>query len=146
MLGIKKKKMKNRKSNITDGTSNAQDIVHVSKSKFLQTETDDGTDNGEEVALINKIKDIWVNSMKFHLQISVKTLKKYCSSLKLGMGHDEVQSKFLKIASNAYLNNVDHLMNASFNHCLIPHEILKGDTNPSVKDIKGNMTESLNYI
>ena len=75
----------------------------------------------------------------------MKTLKKYCSSLKPGMGHDGVHSKFLKLASNAYLNNEAHLMNASFNHCLIPHKVLKGDINPTVKDIKGNMTESLNY-
>ena len=62
------------------------------------------------------------------------------------MGHDGVHSEFLKLASDAYLDNVAHFMNASFNHCLIPHEVLEVDINPTVKDIKGNMTESLNYI
>ena len=55
---VRNKRVKNKKSNIIDGKSNAQDIVHIFTSKFLQTEMDDGTDNGEEVALINKIEDI----------------------------------------------------------------------------------------
>ena len=33
-------------------------------------------------------------------------------------------------------------MNASFNHYLIPHEVLKGDLSPTVKDVEQNMTES----
>ena len=54
-------------------------------------------------------------------------------------------SRFLKHASDAYLNNVAHFMNASFNHCFISHDILKGDINPTIKDIKGNVTNSKNY-
>ena len=39
MLGVRKIK----KFNIIDGKSNAQNIVHISTNKFLQTEMDDDT-------------------------------------------------------------------------------------------------------
>ena len=36
-------------------------------------------------------------------------------------------------------------MNSCFNHCYFPDDILKGDINPNIKDLKGNVTESSNY-
>ena len=36
-------------------------------------------------------------------------------------------------------------MNACFNHCYIPVELLKGDINPIIKDTKGNSTDPANY-
>ena len=80
---------------------------------------------------------------KFHTKISASTLRKYCMSLNPGMGHDGVHSRFLKHASDAYLNNVAHFMNASFNHCFMAHDILK-DIIPTIKDIRGDDTDSKN--
>ena len=61
------------------------------------------------------------------------------------MGHDGVHSIFLKSASDEYLNKVAYFMNACFNHCFIPHDVLMGDVNPTIKDTKGNVTDSTNY-
>ena len=99
----------------------------------------------EENTSINNLREIWETSRKSYAQVSADTIRKYCKSLNTGMGHDGLHSIFLQRASNIYMNNVAHFMNASFNHCLIPEEVLRGDMNPRIKDIKGNVTDSANY-
>lgn len=80
-----------------------------------------------------------------YIKLSVVTLKKLISSLNSGMGHDGLHSLFLKSASDEFLQNMVLLLNACFVHCYISCDVLKGVINPTVKDRKGNMTESGNY-
>ena len=61
------------------------------------------------------------------------------------MGYANMHSKFLARASDKFLNNVACFMNCSFGHCMIPADVLKGDIHPTIKDLKGNATESSNY-
>ena len=61
------------------------------------------------------------------------------------MGHDGIHSIFLKNASDEYLNKLACFMNACFGHCFAPYDVLKGDMNPTIKDLKGNITDSANY-
>ena len=61
------------------------------------------------------------------------------------MGHDGIHSHFLKNASDRFLDGLSHFMNSCFIHCVFPEDLLKGDINPTIKDLKGNVTESSNY-
>ena len=36
-------------------------------------------------------------------------------------------------------------MNGSYSHCYVVEDLLSGDINPTIKDTKGNVTESSNY-
>ena len=61
------------------------------------------------------------------------------------MGHDGLHSVFLKNASDEFLNVVVALLNACFTHCYLSHSLLIGVIFPTVKDMKGNITEATNY-
>ena len=80
-----------------------------------------------------------------HVTISVPTLRKLISSLNPGMGHDGIHSLFLKNASDLFLSKLALLINAWYGHCCMSNDVLKGTINPTVKDTKGNITESSNY-
>ena len=80
-----------------------------------------------------------------NMTISCCTLRKILKRLSVGMGHDGIHSSFLKRVSDSFLNHIVLLLNSCFTHCFIPEEILKGDINPTIKDNKGNCTESSNY-
>ena len=80
-----------------------------------------------------------------NITISVSTLKNIIQRLNLGMGHDNIHSSFLKKVSDQFLNYIVCFLNACFCHCYIPGELLKGDINPTIKDAKGNCSDSGNY-
>ena len=61
------------------------------------------------------------------------------------MGHDGIHSHFLKNVSECFLNNIAQFLNSCGNHCFFPDKLLRGDINPNIKDLKGNVTESSNY-
>ena len=142
---IKKKRINRKKSNIIDGKSKDNEIVDIFMQKFLiDCQNSDETENFEET-LINELKRAWLTSRKFYVQISACTIRKYINNLKPGMGHDYIHSCFLENASDEYLEFIANFMNACFNHCFIPTEVLYGDIHPTLKDEKGNMTVSSNY-
>ena len=43
------------------------------------------------------------------------------------------------------LQLISNFLNACFSHCYLPEAILYGDINPTIKDAKGNATDSTNY-
>ena len=141
---VKRKKSHAKRSHIIDGKSKSCDILEIFSHKFLSSEYEE--DNVEhETELLNNIKETWNTSRKFCLQISSSTIQMYCRKLKSGMGHDGIHSHFLKNASGRFLDSLAHVMNSCFGHCFFPDGVLKGDINPTVKDLRGNVTESSNY-
>ena len=62
-----------------------------------------------------------------------------------GTGHDWIHSVFLKQASEDFLENVAHFINSCYCHFIFPSNLLKEDINPTIKDLKGNSTDSSNY-
>ena len=141
---IRLKKSHTKRSNIIDGKSEICDILAIFSRKFLCCENE-GEERENESVLLNKIKGIWNTSSKFCLQISSSTIRKYCNTLKSGMGHDGIHSHFLKNVSESFLENLAHFINSCSSHCFFPGDLLKGDINPTIKDLKGNVTESANY-
>ena len=143
---VRRKKNHTKRSNIIDGKSKNCDILEIFSRKFLYCETEVETGESEnESDLLNNIKRIWNTSREFCLQISSNTIKKYCNNLKSGMGHDGIHSHFLKNVSEGFLENLAHFLNSCSSHCFFPDDLLKGDINPTIKDLKGNVTESANY-
>ena len=141
----RRRRMNTKKSNIIDGKTTNEEIVNIFAEKFLNNAGNEYDYKGEELNLIDKLREVWGKSRKFHTQISVDTLRKYCKSLSKGMGHDGIHSSFLQRVSDKYLNNLVHFINASFTHCFISEDVLRGDINPRIKDVKGNVTDSTNY-
>ena len=139
---VKRKKIHTKKSNIIDGKSDVRDVIKIFSNKFLQSENEENID---ELRLINRVKCIWNSTRKLNLQISASTLKKYCLNLKCGMGHDGIHSIFLKNVSETFLENFAHFLNSCFSHCHFPDNLLMGDINPTIKNLKGNVMESSNY-
>ena len=142
---VKRKRIKAKKSNIIDGKNDNNDIIGIFTRKFLIDSQVNEDYKDVESTLINNIKSKWENARKFRVCISGNTVRKYCKSLKMGMGHDGIHSIFLKNSSDKYLNCVAQFMTACFSHCFIPPIVLKGDMNPTIKDLKGNVTNSSNY-
>ena len=79
------------------------------------------------------------------MKTSLKTLKKYIGKFNNGVGHDGFHSQFLRHATHEFFVQMSLFMNACFNHCYIPVELLKGDINPIIKNTKGNSTDPANY-
>ena len=142
---VKQRRINTKKSNIIDGKTINEEIINVFTQKFLLNVRSNYDYRREENMLINNLREIWETSQKSYAQVSADSIRKYCKSLNTEMGHDGLHSIFLQRASNIYMNNVAHFMNASFNHCFIPEEVLRGGMNPRIKDIKGNVTDSANY-
>ena len=143
---VKQKKCKSKMSNVIDGKNDSPSILNIFTDKFLKLPNDNNEIfSVEEQGFIEKLKEKWRTSRKFHVKVSASTIRKLCKSLNSGMGHDGIHSSFLCSLSDEFLNNIACLMNCSFVHCSIPVDILKGDINPTIKDVKGNTTESSNY-
>ena len=67
------------------------------------------------------------------------------NKLSNGEGHDGIHTQFLRRASENFLCLLSKFMIACYTHCFIPNNLLNGDINPTIKDTKGNVTESSNY-
>ena len=139
---VKIQKGVKKNTNIINGKNDNSDICNIFADKFLTSKEDT---RDAESEFINKIKQKWLNSKKMHIRMSVPTLRKIILSLNPGMGHDGIHSIFLKNASNDFLTNLSHLLNVWYVHCYLPIEVLKGTLYPTVKDLKGNVTEASNY-
>ena len=143
---VKQKRIIAKKSSIIDGKNLCSDIISIFTQKFLlDDQVDDDDVSGDECRLINHLKAFWETAGKSHIRISAHRIREYCKKINPGIGHDGIYSIFLKTASDEYLNKVAYFMNACFNHCFIPHDVLKGDMNPTIKDVKGNVTDFANY-
>ena len=141
---IKSMSNKVKFSKLIDGETDVRNIIDIFNKKFLIEENIQNHEI-EESSLLAKIRTEWVNGRKMYLKISSHTLKKYIQRLKVGVGHDGIHSTFLKHASDRFLDNVAHLVNACFSHVCIITDLLKGTINPTIKDLKGNCAESGNY-
>ena len=64
--------------------------------------------------------------------------------LNIGERHDGIHTVFLREMSEELSLLISSFMNASYSHCFIP-EILYDNINPTIKDSKGNATESTSY-
>lgn len=120
------------------------DILDIFTKKFLSNDTDI-QDHTDEHELINNLKTKWDQINKFQLQISARTIRKLCKSLNNGMGPDGIHSFFLNQAFDKLLDNVACFINSCYKHCFIPINTLKGELHPTLKDLKGNISESSNY-
>ena len=101
--------------------------------------------NDKEQEFLNDFREKWKSGRKMYVKISVVTLKKLILDLKSGMGHDGIHAIFLKKADDLFLDILARFYNSCFSHCYIPFELLKGVINPTIKDLKGNITEASNY-
>ena len=91
------------------------------------------------------LKSSWLSKKKFHLNLSPQTLKTLIFQLSIGEGHDGIHTHFLRRASDKFLEILSKFMRACYSHCCVPVNLLSGDINPTIKDTKGNSTESSNY-
>lgn len=131
-------------SNLIDGHTSDDDILRIFNSKFFENNESSDVSNEEDI-LVNKLRRKWPLGYKMNLTISTQTLKGFIKRLSNGIGHDGIHDSFLKRASDSFLNCISALINTCYMHCYIPSETLKGDLNPTIKDQKGNCTESSNY-
>ena len=80
-----------------------------------------------------------------YLKISPHTIKKLSNKLNNGAGHDNFHPVLLKNGSPDFLTFISKFINMGYVHCIFPPNLLRGDLNPTIKDLKGNITESANY-
>ena len=130
-------------SEIIDGKTKASEIVDIFTEKFLNFQ--DADKSLEEQEFLRLLKREWMLKNKFHLKISHVTLRRLIEKLNIGEGHDGIHTLFLRKASDNFLYFLSKFMIACYSHCFFPHILLKGDINPTIKDSKGNSTQSSNY-
>ena len=140
---VKTTSNKIKRSTMIDGKTDKQSIIDIFTTKFLINNSHH--DKEEENNLLQKIRLNWHRKYKMHLKISCRSLKLLIQRLNPGMGHDGIHTNFLKRVSDSFLKVIVHFLNACYSHCYIPGELLKGDVNPVIKDVKGNTYESNNY-
>ena len=141
---VRLKKCRSKKTGIIDGKTNDEDILDILTNKFLPD--DSSSVNNDEKLLLERIKSIWSAKKKFYPKISFVTLRNLIKKLSNGAGHDGIHSIFLKQASDDFLENVAHFINSCYCYFIFPSDLLKGDINPTIKDLKGNSTDSSNYM
>ena len=140
---VRLKQCRSKKAGIIDGKTNDEDILDIFTNKFLPD--DSSSVNNDEKLLLERIKSIWSSKKKFYPKISLVTLRNLIKKLSNGAGQDGIHSVFLKQASDDFLENVAHFINSCYCHFIFPSNLLKGDINPTIKDLKGNSTDSSNY-
>ena len=138
------KNNKAKHSGIIDGKSENGDIINIFNQKNLHFNSDNQTVEPEE-RFISKFKEYWASTTRRNLKISPFTLRRLIQKLSNGVGHDGIHTVLLKEASDEFLNILSKFMMACYMYCCVPIDILNRDINPTIKDPKGNMTESSNY-
>ena len=119
------------------------DVIDIFNRKFLITES---AENQElEMNIIESLRNCWISEQKFYPRVSPERIKLLVKQLNMGEGHDGIHTIFLREMSEDLSFLISFFMNASYNHCFIPEVLLSGDINPTIKDPKGNATESANY-
>ena len=141
--GVQQKNNKIKYSEVIDGKNNSMDVINIFNQKFLITESVGNLEM--EMNVIECLRNSWVTERKFHPSVSPDRIKLLVKQLNMGEGHDGIHTIFLREMSEDLSLLVSFFMNASYNHCFIPEELLTGDINPTIKDPKGNATESANY-
>ena len=141
---LNKRKITIRNLRIIDGQTDNQDILRVFSDKFFNGFSQEAS-NVSEQQLINDIREMWANQRKMYLKISPHTIKRLSNKLNNGAGHDNFHPVLLKNGSSEFLICISKFINVCYSHCIFPPNLLKGDLNPTVKDLKGNITESANY-
>lgn len=139
---VRRQKASLKRTNIINGEIENKKIVKIFADKFFPVEE---ISTIKEVDFLKKFKERWPTDNKMNLTLSLPTLKKLISSLSLGCGHDGIHSVFLKNADDIFLNNLARFLNICFSHCYLPCKVLIGTVNPTIKDIKGNITDAANY-
>ena len=141
---VKQKKTNNKKSRIIDGQTDTQDILRVFSNKFFSSFVQEAS-NFSDQQLLDDIRDKWADQRKMYLKISPHTIKKLSDKLNNGAGHDNFHPVLLKSGSFDFLTCISKFINMCYIHCIFPPNLLRGDLNPTVKDLKGNITDSANY-
>ena len=141
--GVQQKNNKIKYSEVIDGKNNSMDVINIFNQKFLITESVGNLEM--EMNVIECLRNSWVTERKFHPSVSPDRIKLLVKQLNMGEGHDGIHTIVLREMSEDLSLLVSFFMNASYNHCFIPEELLTGDINPTIKDPKGNATESANY-
>ena len=139
---VKKQKGIAKRTNIVEGENDNNRIVNIFADRFFREQA---LQNDKEQQFLDNLRQKWKDSRKMYVKISAVTLKKLIANLKSGMGHDGIHAIFLKGADDLFLEFLANFYNSCFIHCYIPFELLKGVMNPTIKDIKGNITEASNY-
>ena len=134
---------KTKRSTIIDGKTEKQSIIDIFTNKFLTSNNQH--DKEEEISLIKRIRSSWQKKYKMKLKILCRSLRKLIHQLNPGMGHDGIHTGFLKRVSDSFLEVIVCFLNACYSHCFVPGDLLKGDINPVIKDVKDNACESSNY-
>ena len=140
----KQRKSNNKKSNIIDGKNEDHDILNIFTNKFLKGDELISEQHNDH-HLIDNIKNVWETCPKMNLKISPETIKRLSVKLSNGAGHDGLHPVLLKKSSVKFRDFISKFINVCYSHCIFPPNLLRGDLNPTVKNLKGNITESSNY-
>ena len=73
------------------------------------------------------------------------TISECIEKLNLGMGHDIVHTNHLKYCGNAFRNLLSKFLTKCVSHNFLPHNMLKGEIKPRIKDNVASKTSSTNY-
>ena len=142
-MGVQQKNNKVKFSEIIDGKNKAEEIIEIFSSKFLKFDMDENIQEEEE--FLNELRILWDNERKFYPRVSAERLRELIRRLNIGEGHDKIHTIFLRNMSEKLLQLLSLFMSSSYSHCYVPVKLLNGDINPTIKDAKGNVTESANY-
>lgn len=140
---VQRRNNKTKYSEIIDGKNKCTDVIQIFNDKFLKCDAIFNVE--EERSFIDELKNIWLHESKFNVKVSPERLRVMIKQLSNGEGHDKIHALFLRKMSDELLLSISNFMNACYSHCCIPGELLSGDINPTIKDPKGNATESTNY-
>ena len=99
-------------------------------------------DIGYKQSLLTKLKLEWSTKRKLNLKISSVTLRRLIKRLSIGEEHNGIDPLFSRWASDKILNILNNFLMACYSHCFFPDEIFYGDIIPTIKDNKGNISES----
>ena len=141
--GVQQKNNRVKYSEVIDGKNNSREVIDIFNGKFLLTESVE--DHELETNTIESLRNCWLTERKFYPRLSPKRVKLLVNQLNMGEGHDGIHTVFLKEMSEDLSLLISFFMNASYTHCFVPEALLNGDINPTIKDPKGNATESANY-
>ena len=135
-------KQKSKVSSI-DGSSDCQDIANLFGEKYFSVLDDHGCQSKPD-SFENDLARI-KNSVKHHFEISQKSVRENIIDLKTAIGYDNIHSNHLKYATDSCVRFITCLFNTMIQHTFFPHELLKGEIRPILKNKSGKINDSDNY-
>ena len=125
-----------------DNASNPRDIVKVFDEKFSKVLDDPRSQTipGNQTRM-----DYNENFSCNGFEISNVAISQCIDKLNLGMGHDMVHTNHLKYCGNTFRNLLSKFLSKCVSHNFLPHNMLKGEIKPRIKDNIASKTSSDNY-